>query len=339
MKQKNIFYFAVSFLLSAFCFLPHSSAFAQNSFPTDNALWCIKYTYSNMFEHKPNQKFCYGLIGKDTINVNDTLYTYSKLYLLSDTVLSEENSISYIGGFRSEGEKVWFKPYGMLSDILLYDFGASIGDTVWHNGVALYVGAGNYDFGISSGDSYSIISCVDTINGRKRVTALDYRGVAYGWLEGIGNYPAYDSYGGFFGHILAIPNGDGYKPVLECSKHNNVIVYPNLIHPNYPCSTCPCNGTVSVKSYDTENASYLFQNQPNPFSKSTEIKYFIAENANQVALLVFDVRGVLINQLPVYEKGESKTIIHANELQAGTYIYQLVIDGKEIDSKKMILTK
>ena len=39
------------------------------------------------------------------------------------------------------------------------------------------------------------------------------------------------------------------------------------------------------------------------------------------------------------EKGVGTLTIRASELAAGAYVYNLVIDGKLIDTKKMILTK
>ena len=44
MKKNFTFYFAVSLLLSAFCFLPSSGALAQNSFPTSNAIILVEDT-------------------------------------------------------------------------------------------------------------------------------------------------------------------------------------------------------------------------------------------------------------------------------------------------------
>jgi hypothetical protein len=37
--------------------------------------------------------------------------------------------------------------------------------------------------------------------------------------------------------------------------------------------------------------------------------------------------------------GESSIIIGANELYAGTFLYSLVVDGKIIDTKQMIITE
>jgi hypothetical protein len=298
------------------------AAQVSSSFPTGNALWCTEWSGDGL----PSHKSLYGLIGDTTIND----LTYSKLYLLSDTILSEENIEYYVGGFRTEGQKVFFQPRfwrndggGMYPDILLFDFSAKVGDIVQHN--AFTDGEFTYD---TSGHppTFTEIYKVDTINGRIVQNDLFY--------EGIGSKE------GLFGHIMIYIVGPHTMPHLECFKHNDIMVYPNLIEPDKPCNTCPCNGKVNIQEINkVENNSYLYQNQPNPFSKSTEINYFISENVNHASLLIFDIRGTLIRQIAIHHKGDSKTIINANELQAGTYIYTLLIDGKEIDSKKMILTK
>jgi hypothetical protein len=109
-----------------------SKVFGQTNFPDSNAIWNVNYINS---VGTPTDEMLYGPKG-DTL-INDTLY--SKLYTLSDTTLSDENLHDYIGGFRQDSHKVWFKPaYWSYKDILLYDFSASVGDTVWHNGSAYY---------------------------------------------------------------------------------------------------------------------------------------------------------------------------------------------------------
>lgn len=54
--------------------------------------------------------------------------------------------------------------------------------------------------------------------------------------------------------------------------------------------------------------------------------------------MIFDMQGTLLNQISIVEKGESFVTIHANQYKAGMYMYSLIIDGKEIDTKRMILT-
>jgi hypothetical protein len=72
-----------------------TSSFAQNYFPTSNAIWNESILNYNSY---------YGLLG-DTL-INDM--NYSKLYQFSDTVLSIENIQKYIGAIRNEGQKVFF---------------------------------------------------------------------------------------------------------------------------------------------------------------------------------------------------------------------------------------
>lgn len=83
----------------------------------------------------------------------------------------------------------------------------------------------------------------------------------------------------------------------------------------------------------------LYQNAPNPFSSETEIRFYIPNNAGHASLLIFDMQGTLKKQMQITGKGEGSVTINASELPAGMYIYSLIVDGWEIDSKRMILTK
>lgn len=312
--KRNIFKKKLN--LTIFSLLFGFGALAQNSFPTSNAMW---------IERVDNSYCIYGLLG-DTIR-NDMVY--SKLYHFNDTILAEEYKKAYIGTIRNEGQKVLFNPGWQYPDILLFDFSVNVGDIVYHNATVFYGGCEYLHFTYQP-NYYSHIISVDTINEIKRINA----GHLFGdWFEGIG------SSGGLFGSIFEHMMNGCCLPILECFKHNDTILYPNLIYPNNSCNSCPCNGIINVNNNKTDNNSYLYQNQPNPFSKSTEIKCFISENVKQASILILDMKGILKKQITIKNKGESSTIINANEFQSGTYIYKLVIDGKEIDSKKMILTK
>jgi hypothetical protein len=102
-----------------------------------------------------------------------------------------------------------------------------------------------------------------------------------------------------------------------------------------------CSDTSQTKSMiiGENTQSYLFQNVPNPFDIETEIKYFISEISENAILYVFNLQGILKLQKPIYQKGEGSITIYGSELEAGMYIYTLVVNGKEVDSKRMILTK
>ena len=94
----------------------------------------------------------------------------------------------------------------------------------------------------------------------------------------------------------------------------------------------------NTKKNSSVNAT-LYQNTPNPFSTETEIRYYVPNNAGQASLLIFDMQGAMKKQMQITAKGDASITISAMELPAGMYIYSLIVDGIEIDCKKMILAK
>jgi len=89
----------------------------------------------------------------------------------------------------------------------------------------------------------------------------------------------------------------------------------------------------------TENKAQLDQNIPNPFSRETKIGCFIPEETTASVLYIYNMNGVQLQQYNLTGKGKQFVTINGNSFQAGMYLYALVIDGKEVDTKRMILTK
>jgi hypothetical protein len=83
----------------------------------------------------------------------------------------------------------------------------------------------------------------------------------------------------------------------------------------------------------------LFQNVPNPFSANTEISFEIPSNAISAKLLIHDMQGAEIKSYGITTKGIGSIIIQGSELQAGIYMYTLLVNNRIVDTKKMILTK
>ena len=81
----------------------------------------------------------------------------------------------------------------------------------------------------------------------------------------------------------------------------------------------------------------LFQNTPNPFTERTEICFTLAENAQNAYICIFDMTGKMLKQIPVDSSMQSVTV-NGYELSAGIYLYSLVVNGQEIDTKRMILS-
>ena len=83
----------------------------------------------------------------------------------------------------------------------------------------------------------------------------------------------------------------------------------------------------------------LYQNSPNPFNAETSIRYTLPENVVNAELYIYNLQGNQIRKYSISERGEGCLHINASELEAGMYIYALIADGKEIDTKRMILTQ
>ena len=104
-----------------------------------------------------------------------------------------------------------------------------------------------------------------------------------------------------------------------------------------------CNSKKSSPILDPTNESAdlarLDQNAPNPFSQTTEIRYFIPENSKESFIFVYDMTGLQLKEYQITTQGEGSISIHGSDLKPGMYLYSLIIDKKEIDTKRMILTK
>lgn len=84
----------------------------------------------------------------------------------------------------------------------------------------------------------------------------------------------------------------------------------------------------------------LYQNQPNPFNEKTLINYFIkGDGAANAQIHIFNMQGTLIKTYHIRDSGEGRIEVSGSDLNPGMYMYTLIVDGKEIDTKKMILTQ
>jgi hypothetical protein len=97
--------------------------------------------------------------------------------------------------------------------------------------------------------------------------------------------------------------------------------------------------TTSTNENPLANTPTLAQNIPNPFTDNTRIGITLPETVKTARLYVYNMQGVQIKSLNINERGNTSVTIEGYTLQAGMYLYNLIADGKEVDTKKMILTK
>lgn len=98
-------------------------------------------------------------------------------------------------------------------------------------------------------------------------------------------------------------------------------------------------GKKSEQNSDNSDQNSLSQNIPNPFTGMTSVSVNIANTFKSASLRVYNLNGEEIKVYHITSSGNSKININCSELNAGIYLYSLVVDNNEIDTKRMILTK
>lgn len=95
-------------------------------------------------------------------------------------------------------------------------------------------------------------------------------------------------------------------------------------------------------TYSTEDThlskNVLYQNSPNPTNSSTTIDCYLDTYTSRASIVVYDLNGLQLKEYPVYNQGKNTVTIQANEFKPGIYIYSLLVDGKLIDTKRMVIT-
>jgi hypothetical protein len=107
---------------------------------------------------------------------------------------------------------------------------------------------------------------------------------------------------------------------------------------NYQQNTTALNSATKDNSLGND-VPKLEQNIPNPFNENTTIKYYVPSNVQTAIITVRTMDGKALRKFVIEEKGFGQIIISGGTLANGTYIYDMVADGKLVSSNKMVLTK
>ena len=84
----------------------------------------------------------------------------------------------------------------------------------------------------------------------------------------------------------------------------------------------------------------LEQNYPNPFNNMTTIEYAL-DKISDVKISIFNTQGQKVSELVNNKvgKGRHSVMFNANRLNSGVYYYQLEVNGKKVENRKMIYLK
>jgi len=151
--------------------------------------------------------------------------------------------------------------------------------------------------------------------------------------SGMGVWFSSSTNGGVWSSFTSTNVIGGDPAVVKISDNNFLMIYTGQ---PYPLSVN--NGTESVEEF------YLSQNYPNPFNPVTKIKFSITsifDISSHILLKVFDVTGkeaaVLINEKS--HPGSFSASFDGNGYPGGLYFYSLIVNGRIIETKKMIMIK
>ena len=101
----------------------------------------------------------------------------------------------------------------------------------------------------------------------------------------------------------------------------------------------PARGNATaIRTTTASNGNILYQNAPNPFKEKTTIRFSLASGTQNAAICIFDMSGKLIKRLPI-SQGESSVSVNGYELGEGMFLYSLLVNGQEVDTKRMVITR
>jgi hypothetical protein len=95
----------------------------------------------------------------------------------------------------------------------------------------------------------------------------------------------------------------------------------------------------AVTAAESDAAARLWQNEPNPTDGTTRIRYLIPRQASQAQIKLYSLKGVELKSFPIAQRGKGQLSLDTTRLPEGIYLYRLIVDGKPIDAKKLLLNR
>jgi len=95
-----------------------------------------------------------------------------------------------------------------------------------------------------------------------------------------------------------------------------------------------------------KNDTLLFQGDrifvshlyPNPATDYALVDYQFSTNNQEVKIAIYNVLGLLVKEVDL-DREDRSAKISLKELNSGLYMYQLLVDGKPVATKKLMVRK
>lgn len=132
-----------------------------------------------------------------------------------------------------------------------------------------------------------------------------------------------------------------YESVINTKESKKAVLLSILGNSMKWIKFLPPETTIKKTNINTD----LISNYPNPFNPETTIKYTIKESGD-VNIIVYNILGQKVKTLVnryfdagIHEVKWDGTNICGNRVSSGVYFYRLVVNGKVVDTKKMLMVK
>lgn len=308
MRKRNLLYFLLCLVLSVPATVLNAQDTDEKVFPESGAVWS---TYA-FHREKPTENYIYGLIGDTLINEKE----YSKLYLLSDTLLVIDEESVYVAGIRQEKKVVYMQPASnqwgeTLEEFVLYDFSKTIGEKVsykrpYSSPVEVFSTFIDVEILCPYNDMY-IMKEKDTEYGRM----IEVEGWYELWIEKIGSLSG----------LLFAPMDfalDGtviwVGGLLGCMKQDGKIIYMNEEFCNQCFGKLKYDPNLSIGN-ETVNSPRIWYKK---LDRSIEI-----ESQHLTELAVFRMINIEGKEVFKQQIDNDKTSLKIPFIPQGIYIYQI----------------
>jgi hypothetical protein len=101
---------------------------------------------------------------------------------------------------------------------------------------------------------------------------------------------------------------------------------------------CACDPTLGNGDNTLQpDKAYLLQNIPNPFNNTTSVGYFVPYTNAKAHIVISTMAGQIVHNMELSNLGVGAVSIDNSRMASAVYLYTLYVDGKRIDTKRMIV--
>ena len=138
------------------------------------------------------------------------------------------------------------------------------------------------------------------------------------------------------GNVVTIDLTPVIQPLIDENATQQTLI-DDLIARVEALEDCAC----TLDNPDNDGRAFdgplLFQNTPNPFKNTTSIGYYIPWEHKTAHITITTLLGQNLWKIPITQFGEGNLLIDRSQMASTTYLYTLYVDGKRIDTKRMLI--